>query len=997
MTTLEAERKTPAAARVAELVEEISHLLPAQGPLHAFVHHNTLHAFEDQPFEEAVVDAAGLFGTEPFQTEAAFARHLDNGRIRRVDLVAVTAPEVADQRTPIVPGGPGRLAFRVTRLEHLFEIPRGTALDWHIHETDLLRDWHPRTDKARRLALEAQATTTFGDDPPDLRRRRTLTRLWDSLERAEPATPLRRPRAAHHRRRDQVLATTGYDTDSLAQPLLIRLAAAFLDQGISYWPMPSREKGLLDAFRDLYTRFGGPVDSWCRGLADWLAEGTRLGWSAAETIVQALQRLGHAPEEWEDVLRETLLATRGWAGMVRQFELRPDRAPVESRPARLIDFAAIAMTLDLFAAEHKLRTRTPFRDFDTLTRHVATMDDGREAAHRELVYEAFVVAQLLELDLATLDRPEHAAAFLGEVAAFDELERRRLLHRAYERCYRNHVLDSLVAHDRLPRPRLPEARFQAVFCIDDRECSTRRLLEESFPQVRTFGYAGFFGVAMAYQGLGEARARPLCPVQIEPKHLVRERALRPEEEHEWLRRRRRRGLANHATAVGSRTLTRGGVLTALLGIVSVVPLILRCLAPRFAERLLAPFAHPTDDRPPTRLAILRRDDGVDEFGRAQGYTHEEMADIVETVLRTMALDPAACPILAIVGHGSSSLNNPHEAAYDCGATGGGRGGPNARAFASMANRPEVRRLLRERGLDVPDHVWVLGGYHNTCNDSMEWYDTDLIPEELLEAFEETRHALDRACRLDAHERCRRFDSASTDLPESEALTHAEARAVDLGQPRPEYGHSTNAMALIGRRDRYRGLYLDRRAFLVSYDPKADPDGARLEKLLAAVVPVGAGINLEYYFSAIDPTGYGCGTKLPHNIVGLIGVMDGHASDLRTGLTWQMVEIHEPVRLLAVVEVERAVLERIMAAQPTITSFVARGWIQLVRQDPDSEALELVTADGFVAYEPEAPGIAVVEHSIDHYRGRRGALPCAHVRAAFGEPRVQEAPRAGGRA
>ena len=102
----------------------------------------------------------------------------------------------------------------------------------------------------------------------------------------------------------------------------------------------------------------------------------------------------------------------------------------------------------------------------------------------------------------------------------------------------------------------------------------------------------------------------------------------------------------------------------------------------------------------------------------------------------------------------------------------------------------------------------------------------------------------------------------------------------------------------------------------------------------------------------------------------------------------------------------AVLERIIAAQPAITAFVARGWIQLVRQDPDSEALELVTADGFTAYEPEAPGIAVVEHSIDHYRGRRGALPCAHVRAAFGEPaiqevhtqeiRAQETPAAGGR-
>ena len=35
------------------------------------------------------------------------------------------------------------------------------------------------------------------------------------------------------------------------------------------------------------------------------------------------------------------------------------------------------------------------------------------------------------------------------------------------------------------------------------------------------------------------------------------------------------------------------------------------------------------------------------------------------------------------------------------------------------------------------------------------------------------------------------------------------------------------------------------------------------------------------------------------IAGLLGVMDGAQSDLRTGLPWQMVEIHEPTRLAIV--------------------------------------------------------------------------------------------------
>ena len=97
----------------------------------------------------------------------------------------------------------------------------------------------------------------------------------------------------------------------------------------------------------------------------------------------------------------------------------------------------------------------------------------------------------------------------------------------------------------------------------------------------------------------------------------------------------------------------------------------------------------------------------------------------------------------------------------------------------------------------------------------------------------------------------------------------------------------------------RGLFLDRRAFLVSYDATQDPADESLAALMAAVVPVCAGISLEYYFSFVDNDRYGCGTKLPHNVTGLVGVMDGHASDLRTGLPWQMVEIHEPVRILFV--------------------------------------------------------------------------------------------------
>jgi hypothetical protein len=209
----------------------------------------------------------------------------------------------------------------------------------------------------------------------------------------------------------------------------------------------------------------------------------------------------------------------------------------------------------------------------------------------------------------------------------------------------------------------------------------------------------------------------------------------------------------------------------------------------------------------------------------------------------------------------------------------------------------------------------------------------------------------------------------------------EARSVDLAQVRPELGHATNAVCVVGRRWRTRGLFLDRRAFLVSYDPTADHDGAILTRTLAAVGPVGAGINLEYYFSVIDRLGYGAGTKLPHNITGLLGVMDGHASDLRTGLPWQMVEIHEPVRLLMIID---APADRILAAAarvPAVQRLALNRWIQLVAWDPDG-GLQVLADGRFEPYTIDARVQPVVERSIDWYAGHREHLPPARVLAAL---------------
>ncbi|MEZ6077604.1 MAG: putative inorganic carbon transporter subunit DabA [Pirellulaceae bacterium] len=304
------------------------------------------------------------------------------------------------------------------------------------------------------------------------------------------------------------------------------------------------------------------------------------------------------------------------------------------------------------------------------------------------------------------------------------------------------------------------------------------------------------------------------------------------------------------------------------------------------------------------------------------------------ILQDLGLVKDFAPLVVFTGHGSSSMNNPHESAYNCGACSGGRGGPNARSFAQMANDPRVRQLVSKTGIDIPDEVRFLGIYHNTCNDHIEYYDLDQLPRTHRELFRRVERSINEARARNAHERARRFESAPLDMSVSEALQHVEERAEDLSQARPEYNHATNSICFVGRREWSRGLFLDRRAFLNSYDPRIDDEPGTILGHLAAAIPVCAGISLEYLFSTVDNEGYGCGSKLPHNIASLAGVMTGSASDIRPGLSAQMIEIHEPMRILFVIETAPQKMLGIMRTQPGIDRLVRNRWIQLAIFDAD---------------------------------------------------------------
>ena len=667
-------------------------------------------------------------------------------------------------------------------------------------------------------------------------------------------------------------STYKIDLEQEVKPLLYKILSSYLDQGISVWKFPGSSMGLIETIKAI------ELDSFTSFFKTQRAKD--LLFDPSTTIESLLKIIVGDEALYEQYLFDQQFSHPGWSGMV---------SVIAEKPESLLAHKKVSLE-ELIKLELLL-------EIDNLDNHFGE--------HWKALKENVKLKQSL-----------FSAPIENEYTVLQ-----LLWQKAFEASYYNSVLTGIKLQKK-PAATPKKYSFQALFCIDDRECSIRRHIETMDEDAITYGTPGHFGLDIYFQPMNGKFITKVCPAPLSPKYLIKEESENEHHQKEYSFNKSTHGLLG------------GWIIAQTLGFWSAIKLFTQIFRPSISPFTSLSFNHMHAD---AKLTIENTDKHlyIREHGLQVGFTIEEMAQKVENVLRSIDLIDNFAPIVYPIGHGSSSVNNTYYAGYDCGACSGRPGSVNARVFADIANRKEVRRILSERGITIPESTQFIGGLHDTSRDEMIYFDEHVLSAENKLLHERYAKTMAKALSLNAKERSRRFDSIKSNKEAEEVHKKVKGRSISLFEPRPELNHATNALCIVGERYLTENLFLDRRAFMNSYHYAHDLDGKYLEGILNAVAPVCGGINLEYYFSRVDNEKLGAGSKLPHNVMGLIGVANGIDGDLQTGLPYQMVEVHDPLRLMVVVEHYPEVVLATLKRNASTYEWFQNKWLYLTVIHPES--------------------------------------------------------------
>ena len=700
---------------------------------------------------------------------------------------------------------------------------------------------------------------------------------------------------------DRQASRTAFMVDEIS-----RWCAAYFDEGQASWQMPARGLSPWAAWRETMRHDCNAEALGVKGFRRLVAD---LPADPVAAIAHIVAAIGIPDRALADYLHRALFDIGGWAAYVRY--LVWDNGLYGRADHRLTELLAIRMAWGY--ALFRQRSDAEFQ--------AAWAAEMRQAA------------QL----------PDDAG-----LSADPELAIDLVFQDAYEIAFQQQLLGKLAQGGDAP-PVLPRGvgrkPLQAAFCIDVRSEVYRRALEQVVPSCETIGFAGFFGYPIEYIPIGRETGGAHCPVLLTPAFTISEMVggASPNLETEVLGLRLLRRRAAKAWKSFKQSAVSSFTYVEAMGLA-------------FAPKLVG------DALGLTRTVSDPGTDGLDGDvigklgprleprmvgGRMTGLNADQRLVQAEAVLRGMSLTRDFARLVLLAGHGSTTANNPHASGLDCGACGGHTGEANARIAADILNDPAVRIGLRSRGINIPDDTWFLGALHDTTTDQITIFDREWAPPALHSEFAELVGWLDRASSLARRERARFLDLGD---PAGDIDAQVLRRSRDWAQVRPEWGLAGNAAFIAAPRARTRGIDLGGRSFLHNYDWRQDDGFGVLTLIMTAPMVVASWINLQYYGSTVNNDVWGAGNKVLHNVVGTLGVLEGNAGDLRTGLAWQSVHdgerlIHEPLRLNVFIEAPLAAISDIILAHKMVQDLVNNHWLHLWALDDTGRVAHRYAQDG----------------------------------------------------
>ncbi|WP_445724477.1 DUF2309 domain-containing protein [Fredinandcohnia sp. FSL W7-1320] len=685
---------------------------------------------------------------------------------------------------------------------------------------------------------------------------------------------------------------------------VIKWCKLYLDDSQAGWSIPKHEDGFYRTWQSLIQHDPSLRKNQRKMFRNWPQD--------AETALEVVLSAFKIPRsEIQDYLESHLLSLPGWAGMMLW---RSQQSQQEQ--SLLMEYLAVRVSMEWVLVNPYLPLHNSFEkkvQFDSLIK-------------AWVQYGGLTIEKWLGMST------EQQKEYLSFAYTFNEKIQKKLWLEAWEQTYTDQLKQRILAKQQVNNV-TNRALAQFAFCIDVRSETFRRYLEKAGP-FETIGVAGFFGLPIEIRELDCKHTHSSLPVMQKARHRIEERVDTNE-----LKQYQQRKRALESVAYTFKKMKQNTVPSLLLPEVSGPWLMIQTLGRSFLPRKAGHFIRNFRDswlrKPETNLTLHSARNNISEI--SLGFSEEEQVNYVRQTLKMMGLTTNFAPLIVICGHGSQSTNNPYAASLDCGACGGASGAFNARVLANLCNLPEVRNALLMDGIEIPAETVFVAAEHNTTVNELKWIYVPKLSRLAQESFDHIEEVLPNVSHQANAECLSQLPTIGTYCKNPKAEAHRIAE--DWSEIRPEWGLARNAAFIIGKRELTHHCDLEGRVFLHNYDWEQDHNGEILANIIAGPGTVAQWINLQYYASTVAPHFYGSGNKGTQTITSGLGVMQGVASDLLTGLPWQSVmksdeeAYHAPLRLQIVIQAPREFVKRLLENDDVFKQKVQNGWVRLACVTP----------------------------------------------------------------